>query len=143
MTKSYRAKQEENERGCYVIDAKDKTLGKVATKAASILRGKHKPTFTPHIDCGDTVIIINADKFKVTGRKMTDKIYERYTGFPSGKRYVALGDMLTKRPTEPMRLAVTRMIPSGPLGNKIRTRLRLYTEDTHPHQAQKPILISI
>ena len=143
MGKTYMVKAEDLKRACYVIDAKDKTLGKVAVKAAVLLRGKQKPTFTPNLDCGDLVVIINADKFKVTGRKMTDKIYARFTGFPSGKREVALEDMLKRRPTEAMRLAVTRMIPTGPLGYKIRTRLRVYTGDKHPHEAQKPIVVTI
>ncbi len=137
------AKPEDVKRACYVIDAKDKILGHIATKAATILRGKHKTMYTPHIDTGDMVVIINADKFRVTGKKMTDKMYRRVTGYPSGKRVVALQDMLAKRPTEAMKLAVTRMIPTGPLGYKIRTRLRVYSGDQHPHIAQKPILLEV
>lgn len=143
MKSTYFAKKEDIKTACYVIDAKDKILGHVAAKAASILRGKHKATYTPHVDCGDMVVIINADKFRVTGKKMTDKIYERYTGYPSGKRLVALQDMLAKRPTEPMKLAVTRMIPKGPLGSKIKTKLKLYAGDQHPHAAQQPILLEV
>ena len=143
MAKSYRAKPEEIQRVCYVIDAKDKVLGHVATKAAIILRGKHKATFTPSVDTGDMVVIINADKFRVTGKKMTDKMYERYTGYPSGKRIVPLQDMLKKRPTEAMRLAVNRMIPAGPLGDRIRKKLKIYADDKHPHTAQKPIVLEV
>ena len=143
MKKTYMAKSEEVKRACYVIDAKDKVLGQVATRAATILRGKHKTIYTPHVDTGDMVVIINADKFRVTGKKLTDKTYERYTGYPSGKRVVALQDMLTKRPTEAMKLAVTRMIPKGPLGYQIRKRLKVYANDKHPHQAQKPIVLEV
>ena len=143
MTKTYRAKSEEIKRACYVIDAKDKILGQVATKAATILRGKHKAIFTPSVDTGDMVVIINADKFRVTGKKMTDKHYVRNTGYPSGKRVVALQDMLKKRPTEPMRLAVDRMIPAGPLGEQILKKLKIYSGDKHPHAAQKPIVLEV
>src|SRR3989338_8907881 len=129
LTKTYMAKPPEVKQACYLIDAKDKILGRIATRAATILRGKHKTIYTPHIDTGDIVVIINADKFKVTGKKMTDKTYERYTGYPSGKRIVALQDMLKKRPTEAMKLAVERMIPTGPLGYHIRKRLRVYAGD--------------
>ena len=142
-TKTYMAKPEDVKRACYVIDAKDKILGHIATKAAAVLRGKHKAMFTPNIDTGDMVVIINADKFRVTGKKMTDKTYVRVTGYPSGKRVVALQDMLKKRPTEPMKLAVTRMIPTGPLGYKIRTRLHVYAGDKHPHIAQNPIPLEV
>ena len=143
MKKTYMAKSEEVKRACYVIDAKNKVLGRVATRAAAILRGKHKTIYTPHVDTGDMVVIINADKFRVTGKKMTDKVYERFTGYPSGKRVVALQDMLNKRPTEAMKLAVTRMIPKGPLGYQIRKRLKVYANDKHPHQAQKPIVLEV
>ena len=143
MKTTFYAKNTDIKQACYVIDAKDKILGHVATKAASILRGKHKALYTPHVDCGDMVVIINADKFRVSGKKMTDKIYERYTGYPSGKRLVPLQDMLKKRPTEPMKLAVTRMIPKGPLGSKIKTKLKIYAGETHPHAAQKPIVLEV
>ncbi len=137
------AKAEDIKRACYVIDAKDKILGQIATTAAAILRGKHKAIFTPHVDCGDMVVIINANQFRVTGKKMTDKTYERYTGYPSGKRIVALQDMLRKRPTEAMKLAVERMIPTGPLGYQIRKRLRVYASNKHPHIAQNPIVLEV
>ena len=143
MQKTYIAKLNELERKCYLVDAKDKILGRVAAKVAHILRGKHKRTFTPHVDCGDSVVIINADKICVTGKKLTDKIYSRYSGYPAGQRRVSLGDMLERRPEELMRLAVNRMIARGPLGFQIRTRLRVYKGDKHPHSAQKPILLEI
>ncbi len=143
MSKTFIPKKEQIEKKCYLIDAKDKVLGRVATKAAVLLRGKHKPIFTPHLDTGDTVVIINADKIKVTGKKLTQKEYQRYSGYPSGQKSVSLEDMLKKKPTQVLRLAINRMIPSGKLGNKVRTHLRIYAGDKHNHQAQKPIPIEI
>ncbi|MCB9771953.1 MAG: 50S ribosomal protein L13 [Candidatus Omnitrophica bacterium] len=131
------------EKKCYVIDAADKILGRVAAKAAHYLRGKHRADFTTHFDSGDLVVIINAEKIKVTGKKLTDKIYQRYSGYPSGQRRVAFGDLQKIAPTEATRLAVERMISKGPLGNAIRRRLRVYAGDTHPHQAQSPIVVTI
>ena len=141
--KSYLAKENNTKHDCYVVDAKDKVLGRVAARVAAVLRGKHKPTFTHHVDTGDTVIVINADKFRVTGKKMTDKSYQRYTGYPSGQRIVALGDMLKKRPTMPMTLAIERMIPKGALGSKVLRKLRVYAGDKHPHAAQNPIVLEV
>lgn len=141
--KTYLAKDNEVEHKCYVVDAKDKILGRVAARVAAVLRGKHKPTYTPNVDTGDTVIVINAEKIRVTGKKMTDKIYERYTGYPSGKRIVTLGDMLKKRPTMAMTLAVERMIPSGALGAKVLKKLRVYAGDKHPHAAQNPVVLEV
>ncbi len=131
------------EKKCYVIDAADKILGRVAAKAAHYLRGKHRADFTTHFDSGDLVVIINAEKIKVTGKKLTDKIYQRYSGYPSGQRRVALGDLLKKAPTQAMHLAVESMISKGPLGNATRRRLRVYAGDKHPHQAQNPIVVTI
>ncbi|MBP6344183.1 MAG: 50S ribosomal protein L13 [Candidatus Omnitrophica bacterium] len=141
--KTYNAKDNQVEHKCYIVDAKDKILGRVAARVAAVLRGKHKPTYTPHVDTGDTVIIINAEKIRVTGKKLTDKVYERYTGYPSGKREVALGDMLKKRPETVLRLAVERMIPSGPLGSKVLKKLRVYAGDKHPHSAQNPVVLQL
>ncbi|MDE2221976.1 MAG: 50S ribosomal protein L13 [Candidatus Omnitrophica bacterium] len=141
--KTYLPKVNEIEHKCYVIDAKDKILGKVAAKAASVLRGKHKRTYTPFLDTGDTVIIINADKVKVTGKKLTDKVYNRYTGYPGGLRQVTLGNMLAKRPVKVLELAVSRMFPSGPLAYKQTMRLKVYAGENHPHAAQKPIALEV
>lgn len=141
--KTYLPKVTELQTGCYLIDAKDKVLGRVAAKAAHILRGKHKRIYTPFLDTGDTVVIINADKVRVTGKKLTDKIHSRYTGYPSGKREVALGDMLAKRPVKVMELAVTRMLPSGPLAYKQGGKLKVYAGEAHPHAAQKPIVLEV
>jgi len=143
MNKTYIPKDKDLTRECYLIDASDKILGKIATKAATILRGKHKPTFTPHLDTGDTVVIINAEKVKVTGKKMQQKEYQRYSGYPSGQKRVKLEVMLKKAPTNVLRLAINRMIPSGKLGNTVRSRLRIYAGDKHPHEAQKPIPLEI
>ena len=143
MQKTYIAKFSEIQPKCYLVDAKDKILGRVAAKVAHILRGKHKAIFTPNVDCGDTVVIINVDKIRVTGKKLTDKIYSRYSGYPGGQRRVALGEMLERRPEELMHLAVNRMIARGALGFKIRTKLRIYKGDKHPHAAQKPIPLEI
>ena len=141
--KTYLPKVNEIEHKCYVIDAKDKILGKVAAKAASILRGKHKRIYTPFLDTGDTVIIINADKVRVTGKKLTGKVYSRYTGYPSGFREMTLGNMLAKRPAKVLELAVSRMFPRGPLAYKQTAKLRVYAGDVHPHAAQKPIVLEV
>ncbi len=143
VQKTFIPKTENITRQFYLIDAKDKILGKVATKAALILRGKHKAIYTPHMDTGDSVIIINAEKIRVTGKKMTDKIYQRYTGYPGGQRQVALEDLLKKQPTQALRSAINRMIPKGALGNQIRTRVRIYAGDKHPHLAQKPVTLEV
>ncbi len=140
---TYMANPEKITRKCYVIDATDKTLGKIATKAASVLRGKHKAIYTPHVDTGDQVIIINAEKVRVTGKKYRGKEYQYYTGFHGGRRVVRFEELIATRPAKVLQLAITRMIPSGPLGNKIKTKLWIYAGDKHPHQAQKPIALDI
>ena len=141
--KTYLPKVNEIEHKCYVIDATDKILGKVAAKAASVLRGKHKRIYTPFLDTGDTVIIINADKVRVTGKKLTDKVYTRYTGYPSGQRAMTLGKMLDKAPAKVLELAVSRMFPSGALAYKQTAKLKVYAGDVHPHAAQKPIVLDV
>ena len=133
MNKTYATKKSDIKRDWYIIDAKDKILGRVAAKAALILRGKHKPMFTPHLDTGDGIIITNAALIKVTGRKMHQKVYRRYSGYPGGLREVTLEKMLARRPVTVMKLAVKRMLPQGPLGRDIIKRLRVYTSDKHPH----------
>ncbi len=141
--KTFMANAQNLERQSYVIDATDKVLGRVAAKAASVLRGKHKPTFTPHFDAGDNVIIINAEKIRVTGKKLEDKEYQRFSGYPSGQKSVKLKDLLAKNPAKVIELAVNRMIPSGPLGNQARRKLKVYAGAEHPHQAQKPIALEV
>jgi len=141
--KTYLPKVDQIEHKCFVIDATDKVLGKVAAKAATVLRGKHKRIFTPFLDTGDTVIIINADKVRVTGKKLTDKVYTRYTGYPSGQRAMTLGKMLDKAPAKVMELAVSRMFPSGALAYKQTAKLKVYAGADHPHAAQKPIALEV
>ena len=143
IQKTYLPKVGEIPRQYFLIDAKDKILGRVASKVAHVLRGKHKASFTPNVDCGDFVVVINAEKVRVTGRKLTEKYYQRYSGYPSGKKIVFLGDMLKHRPAQALKLAVNGMIPKGPLGNKVKTNLRIYAGDKHPHQAQKLIALSV
>jgi large subunit ribosomal protein L13 len=143
MKRTYVAKDSEVKRGWYIVDAKNKILGRIASKVASILRGKHKVTFTPSIDTGDGVIIINAALVKVTGRKLKQKVYRRYSGYPGGLREVVLETMLAKKPTTVLRLAVKRMLPGGPLGRDLIKKLKIYADDKHPHKAQNPVLLEI
>ena len=126
-----------------IIDAKDKILGRVAARAAAIIRGKHKVVFTRNVDTGDHVIIINCDKVKVTGKKLTDKEYRRYSGYQGGLKVVPLEKMLREKPAKTMQLAVNRMISRNPLGWKIRSKLKIYAGDKHPHTTQKPITLEV
>ncbi len=141
MKKTYTAKKDDIKRVWYLVDAKDKILGRLASKIAVILRGKHKAIFTPHLDTGDGVIVINAAKIRVTGRKLKQKVYRRYSGYPGGLREVKLETMLAKNPTTVVRLAVKRMLPGGPLGRVILKKLNVYADDKHPHQAQSPKIL--
>jgi len=138
MNRTYAVKKKDLKRKWYLVDAKDKILGRLATKIAVVLRGKHKAIFSPHLDTGDGVIVINASKIKVTGRKLTQKVYRRYSGYPGGLKEVPLDEMLKKKPQNVIRLAVRRMLPGGPLGRDIFKKLRVYPDDKHPHLAQKP-----
>lgn len=141
--KTFMQTKETVERTWYVIDAADKPLGRVATKAATILRGKHKATFTPHIDCGDYVIIINADKVKLTGNKINDKMYYNHSGFPGGLRTRNAKTMLESYPVEMVERAVNGMLPNGPLGRQMYRKLFVYAGSEHKHEAQKPTRITI
>lgn len=141
MQKTYLAKKGDLKRSWYIADAKDKILGRLAVEAARVLRGKHKPQFTSHIDCGDNVIIVNAAKIKVTGRKLSQKVYRRYSGYPAGLREVYLEDMLKKAPTQVIKLAVQRMLPGGPLGRDLLKKLKIYAQDKHPYASIKPIAL--
>ena len=136
--KSFIAKPQEIERKWYVIDAEGKTLGRLASQAAAILRGKNKPIFTPHVDCGDYVIIINAEKVAVTGKKKHDKIYKRHTGYPGGLRELNFEQMMEKHPTEVVRHAIKGMMPKGKLGRQMFKKLKVYAGPEHNHAAQKP-----
>ncbi len=141
MQKTTLAKKKDIKRAWYIIDARNKILGRLAVQAAVILKGKHKPLFTANVDCGDNVIVINAAKIKVTGRKLEQKVYRRYSGYPGGLREVTLSDMLRRRPAEVIRLAVRRMLPSGPLGKEIFRKLKVYIDEKHPHSSAKPIVL--
>jgi large subunit ribosomal protein L13 len=136
--KSKMAKKEEQERAWYVVDAADKVLGRLATRVARIITGKNKPEWTPHVDCGDHVVVINAAKVKVTGRKLEQKIYRRHTGYPGGLKEIALGKLLAEKPERVIRSAVQGMVPKGILGRKMVTKLKVYPGPEHPHTAQKP-----
>lgn len=140
MNRTYVAKKEDIKRQWYLVDAKDKILGRLATKIAVVLRGKHKPLFTAHLDTGDGVIVINASKVKVTGKKLKHKIYRRYSGYPAGLREIPLEILLAKKPTTVIKLAVKRMLPSGPLGRNMLKKLKVYADDKHPHKAQSPLV---
>jgi len=141
MNKTYIAKKEDIKRQWYLVDAKDKILGRLAAKLAVILRGKHKAIFTPHLDTGDGVIVINASKIKVTGRKLKEKVYRRYSGYPGGLKEVPLETLVGEKPATVLKLAVRRMLPGGPLGRNMLNKLKVYADDKHPHQAQSPVIL--
>ncbi len=136
--KSFIAKPQEIDRKWYVIDAEGKTLGRLATEVASILRGKRKPIFTPHVDTGDYVIIVNAEKVEVTGNKRTDKVYKHHTGFPGGLREITFDKLQAKKPEEIIRHAVKGMMPKGKLGRQMYKKLKVYAGPEHKHSAQTP-----
>ena len=138
MSSTYMAKPQDIERKWYVIDAEGKTLGRLASEAASILRGKNKPVFTPHIDTGDYVIIINAEKVQVTGKKRKEKIYKRHTGYPGGLREITFEKLQAKKPEEIIRHAVKGMMPNGKPGRQMYKKLKVYAGPEHKHAAQKP-----
>ena len=141
--KTFMQKKETVERKWYVIDAEGKNLGRVATKAAHILRGKHKPTFTPHIDCGDYVIIINAAKVNLTGNKLNDKMYYNHSGYPGGLRERNAKTMIENYPEEMMERAIKGMLPKGRLGRAMYKKLFVYAGSEHNQQAQKPIEMKV
>ena len=125
------------------VDATDKTLGRLAAEVAKVLRGKNKPTFTPHVDTGDNVIIVNADKVVLTGKKLTQKVYFHHTGYLGGDRYVVAKDMLANNPVRMVEMAVRGMIPKNRLGDQIYSKLHVYAGPDHPHAAQKPEVLEI
>jgi ribosomal protein L13, bacterial type len=136
--KTYIAKEKDIVKGWYIVDATDKVLGRLCTRVASILRGKDKVIFSPHQDTGDEVIVINASKIKVTGKKLAQKEYKRYSAYPGGLNIESLESMLKKRPDYVIRHAVHGMLPKNKLGAKLLKKLRVYADDKHPHMAQKP-----
>src|SRR5438874_8172541 len=137
-TKTWNAKPGEIQRRWYVVDAEGQTLGRLATRIADTLRGKDKPTYTPHVDTGDFVIVVNAEKIHVTGKKLDDKMYYRHSGYPGGLRSRTLREQLDRRPTEVLRVAVKGMLPRNRLARQQLTKLKIYAGPEHPHEAQNP-----
>ena len=138
MRTTFMANENNIERKWYVVDAEGKRLGRIASEVASILRGKHKPTYTPHVDTGDHVIIINAEKVELTGNKWTDKNYYRHSGYPGGLKVRSAQEMRAKQPEKLIELAIKGMLPKGPLGRKMFKKLHVYKGPEHNNQAQKP-----
>ena len=143
MTKTYNAKPGEIERLWYVVDAEGKTLGRLATQIADTLRGKRKPQYTPHVDTGDFVVVVNAEKIHVTGKKLDEKLYYRHSGYPGGLRKRTLREELERRPTEVLRKAVRGMLPRTRLGRAQLTKLKIYAGPDHPHDAQAPKVLPL
>jgi large subunit ribosomal protein L13 len=136
--KTISAREEDVQHDWYVVDAQGQTLGRLATQTAAILRGKHKPIYTPHVDCGDYVIIINAEKIHVTGQKMRQKKYYRHSGYPGGLTEISLRDQLQRFPNRVLEAAIRGMLPKNRLGRRMFKKLKVYPGPNHPHQAQQP-----
>jgi large subunit ribosomal protein L13 len=136
--RTFTEKKEEIEREWYVVDAEGQTLGRLASRIAPILKGKHKPTYTPHLDCGDFVIIVNAEKVRVTGRKLDQKLYYHHSGYPGGLKKISLRDQLDRYPERVLEAAVRGMLPKNKLGRRMVKKLKVYAGDAHPHEAQQP-----
>jgi len=141
--KTFSAKPAEVKRDWYVIDAEGKTLGRMATEIARRLRGKHKPEYTPHVDTGDYIIVINAEKVHVTGKKAQDKMYYHHTGFPGGIRSISFGKLIDRAPTRAIEIAVKGMLPKNPLGRAMFRKLKIYAGSEHNHAAQQPKALEI
>ena len=141
--KTYQAKKEDLDHQWYLVNAEGKVLGRLATELAKILRGKNKPSFTPHVDTGDFVIVVNAEKVVLTGKKMKDKIYYHHTGYPGGLKEVNAEKLLAKKPTEMLRIAVKGMLPKNRLSQQVLRKLKIYAGPNHPHEAQKPVAVQI
>lgn len=141
--KTYVPKQGEIQRDWWLVDAEGLTLGRLATVVATRLRGKHKPQFTPFLDTGDHVIVVNADKVALTGKKLKDKMYRSHSGYPGGIKEIAAGDLLRKHPERLIEMAIKGMLPKGPLGRKMVRKLKVYSGAEHPHEAQGPRALTI
>jgi large subunit ribosomal protein L13 len=139
--RTYSARRTDLQPRWYLVDATGQTLGRLAANVARLLRGKHKPTYTPHLNTGDHVIVVNLKEIRVTGKKMTDKVYTSYTGYPGGLRKRAYGDMARRHPTYPFRHAVSGMLQHGTLGKEQLRRLKVYSGTAHPHTSQQPVPI--
>lgn len=140
--KTFMASPATIDRKWYVVDATDMTLGRLASEVAKVLRGKNKPIFTPHIDCGDNVIVINAEKIKVTGKKMDQKVYYHHSDYVGGLKEATLREKIAKKPEQVIELAVKGMLPKGPLGRQMFTKLHVYAGPEHKHEAQKPEVLT-
>ena len=136
--RTYMAKPADLKPRWYLVDATDKTLGRLASRIATILMGKHKPTYTPHIDTGDFVVVVNADRVRLTGNKRGQKLYYRHSGYLGSLKATTANDMFARKPTQPLKLAVARMLPKTKLGRQMLTKLKLHAGPDHPHQAQRP-----
>ena len=143
LMKTQVAKKDEVKRDWFVVDADGKVLGRVATTIANILRGKHKPTFSPSVDTGDFVIVLNAEKIELTGKKTADKVYYSHSGFPGGIKSATAGELLAKKPEEVIRKAVKGMLPKNKLARHMLKKLKIYTGGEHPHEAQQPKNLSL
>ena len=141
--KTFSAKPEEVRRDWFVVDATDKTLGRLATELAARLRGKHKPEFTPHVDTGDHIVVVNASRIRVTGNKMADKMYHRHTGYIGNLKSVSLGKLMEEKPEQALIFAVKGMLPKNPLGRSMMRKLRVFAGPEHTHQAQQPQALDI
>ena len=141
--KTYVTKPAAIERKWYVVDADGETLGRLASKIAEILRGKHKPIYSPSVDCGDYVIVLNAEKISVTGQRLDQKVYYRHSGYPGGIKSITLREQLERYPTRPVELAVKGMLPKNKLGRQMLKKLKVYTGSEHPHQAQEPVQLEL
>lgn len=141
--KTYSAKPSDLKKDWFVVDAENKVLGRLATEVARRLKGKHKPEYTPHIDTGDNIIVINADKVRVTGNKTTDKKYYRHTGYPGGLRSISFEKLQAHKPEQIIELAVKGMLPKNPLGREMYRKLKVYAGGEHPHTAQQPKVLEI
>ena len=141
--KTVSIRKEDVQKRWFLVDASDQNLGRMCSKVAKILRGKHKPSFTPHVDCGDNVVIINADKIRLSGEKLNQKEYIRHTGYPGGQRSVKAKDLLEKDSARIIKMAVKGMLPKNPLGRAMFSKLKVYAGETHPHAAQQPKELNI
>jgi large subunit ribosomal protein L13 len=141
--KTFSAKAEEVARDWYVVDASDKTLGRLASEIAHRLRGKHKAEYTPHVDTGDYIVVVNAEKVRVTGAKATDKIYHHHTGFPGGLKSMSFEKLIAKAPERVIQVAVKGMLPRNPLGRAMFKKLKVYAGNEHPHSAQQPQVLNV
>jgi len=143
MARTYSAKAAEIKRKWYVVDAEGKTLGRLATQVAIVLRGKHKPIFTPHVDTGDHVIVVNAEKIHLTGDKVRQKTYYRHSGYPGGLKSETVKDVLARKPSAIVERAIKGMLPKNPLGKQMARKLNVYAGPTHPHHAQRPEALAL